>query len=201
MVLLEAGLREVEHQLDGLCRYPTEDLNPARITRQVVANRAKQIAETELEDSDRTEVELWWLLNAGKIDLHSSWRRRIPPSSSSVCGHQGVVMAWIEQTGTCSWRVRYTRPTAAATARCPGSAHGKRHGTTPRIWSPIGDAAAELLVEIVEVDQAVFKCAGNEIAFGRRGSPGVGVFDPGTLDIGVDGFGTDTEHARSHLFR
>jgi hypothetical protein len=54
---------------------------------------------------------VWWLLNAGKIDLHSSWRRRIPMSSSSVCGHQGVVMAWIEQTGTCSWRVRYTRPT------------------------------------------------------------------------------------------
>jgi hypothetical protein len=32
-------------------------------------------------------------------------------SSSSVFGHREVVMAWIEQTGKCSWRVRYPRPT------------------------------------------------------------------------------------------
>lgn len=53
MVLLEAGLREVEDQLAGLGRYPTEDLSYARITRKVVVNRAKRIAKTELPESDR----------------------------------------------------------------------------------------------------------------------------------------------------
>jgi hypothetical protein len=50
MVLLEAGLREVEDQLAGRGRYPAEDLGWARITRRLVVKRAKRIAQTELTE-------------------------------------------------------------------------------------------------------------------------------------------------------
>jgi hypothetical protein len=53
MLFVEAGLRELGDQLAGRSTHGREDLGWARITRDIIVDRAKRIASNELDERDR----------------------------------------------------------------------------------------------------------------------------------------------------
>jgi hypothetical protein len=56
MLLLEAGLREIDEQLSGRSTAGRDELGWARITRQLVVGRAARIARAELSAADRCDL-------------------------------------------------------------------------------------------------------------------------------------------------
>jgi hypothetical protein len=53
MLFVEAGLRELDDQLAGRSTHGREDLGWARITREIIVDRAKRIAANELDECHR----------------------------------------------------------------------------------------------------------------------------------------------------
>jgi hypothetical protein len=53
MLFVEAGLRELDDQLAGHSTHGREDLGWARITREIIVDRAKRVAASELDERDR----------------------------------------------------------------------------------------------------------------------------------------------------
>jgi hypothetical protein len=56
MLLVEAGLREMDDQLAGRTKHVREDLGWARLTREIIVERARKIAANELDERDRQGV-------------------------------------------------------------------------------------------------------------------------------------------------